>query len=222
MTIKAFKTTALDALRNRWGQGILLTIIAYGIYIFVPYLVEAIFGGGFHRWSETESPGHAQFLSWIVTLALSPLLFGYYATFLSLTRGETAETKDLFQIFNSKLYFKALGIYVLTSIYIFLWSLLLIIPGIIKSFSYSQVYFILKDHPTMSVNGAITESRRLMDGFKGKYFLLLLSFIGWALLCAITFGIASLWITPYFTASLAAFYDQLVKQQNDNGTGDND
>jgi uncharacterized membrane protein len=188
----------------------------------VPYLVEAIFSGGFHTWSEMESPGHAQSLSWIFTLALSPLLFGYYATFLSLTRGETAETKDLFQTFNSKLYFKALGIYVLTSIYVFLWSLLLIIPGIIKSFSYSQVYFILKDNPTTSVNGAITESRRLMDGFKWKYFLLLLSFIGWALLCAITFGIASLWTTPYFTASLAAFYDQLVKHQNDNGTGDND
>lgn len=222
MTIKAFKTTALDALRNRWGQGILLTIIAYGIYIFVPYLVEAIFSGGFHTWSEMESPGHAQSLSWIFTLALSPLLFGYYATFLSLTRGETIGTKDLFQAFDSKIYFKALGIYILTSIYIFLWSLLLLIPGIIKSFSYSQVYFILKDNPTMSVNGAITESRRLMDGFKWKYFLLLLSFIGWALLSAITFGIASLWTTPYFTASLAAFYDQLVKHQNDNGTGDND
>jgi uncharacterized membrane protein len=90
----------------------------------------------------------------------------------------------------------------------------LIVPGIIKSFSYSQVYFILKDTPTISANEAITQSRKLMFGYKWKYFLLLLSFIGWGILSVITLGIGFIWLVPYMTASLAAFYDQLVKKQN--------
>jgi uncharacterized membrane protein len=215
MTIKAIKTDARDALRGRWGQGILLTIVTFGIYILVPLLIEIVFSGGPATWREPDtSPGYAQVISWIVSLALSPLIFGYYWTFLSLNRSETVRVKDLFNVFNSKLYFKSLGIYVLATIYTFLWTLLLIVPGIIKSFAYSQVYFILKDNPTISANEAITQSRKLMFGYKWKYFLLQLSFIGWGILSTITLGIGFIWLVPYITASLAAFYDQLVKKQN--------
>ena len=94
----------------------------------------------------------------------------------------------------------------LRSLYILLWSLLLVVPGIVKGFSYAMTPFIMADHPEMSANEAITASRELMDGHKWDLFLLNLSFIGWNLLSLLTLGILSLWIIPYQNAAHAAFY----------------
>src|SRR5690606_11316295 len=107
-------------------------------------------------------------------------------------------------------YFRIILLGFLIGIFTFLWSLLLVIPGIIKSLSYSQAYFIIKDHPEMSVLDAITESRHRMNGYKWKYFLLNLSFIGWGILSILTLGIGLLWLVPYITASYAAFYNDLI------------
>jgi len=101
---------------------------------------------------------------------------------------------------------KATGAVALTSMFIFLWSLLLVIPGIIKSYSYSQTLYILAENPDMKIMDAIYESRRMMNGAKGKLFILHLSFIGWFLLSVITFGVGFLWLIPYFSVSMAAFY----------------
>ncbi|KHF31013.1 hypothetical protein LR68_00503 [Anoxybacillus sp. BCO1] len=90
---------------------------------------------------------------------------------------------------------------------------MLIIPGIIKSLSYSQTFFLLKDHPEYSALQAISESKKRMKGYKGKLFLLYLSFIGWGLLSMLTFGIGFLWLVPYIYTSLAAFYDQFIRTQ---------
>ena len=86
-----------------------------------------------------------------------------------------------------------------------------IIPGIIKSFSYAMTYFIINDHPEYSLNQAITESRRMMDGHKMEYFILCLSFIGWFILSCITLGIGFLWLIPYFYTTSAAFTKRLQK-----------
>lgn len=69
---------------------------------------------------------------------------------------------------------------------------------------------LLKDHPEYSVFEAITESRRRMKGYKGKYFLLNLSFIGWGILCLFTLGIGFLWLAPYIYTSNATFYQNLI------------
>lgn len=79
-------------------------------------------------------------------------------------------------------------------------------PGIIKAIAYSQTFYLLKDHPEMGILEAITESRKRMDALKGKYFLMVLSFIGWAKLSAITLGIGYLFLFPYFYTTLCAFY----------------
>ena len=89
--------------------------------------------------------------------------------------------------------------------------LLFIIPGIIKSFSYAMTYFIINDHPEYSINQAITESRRMMDGHKMEYFILCLSFIGWFILSCITLGIGFLWLIPYFYTTSAAFMKRLQR-----------
>ena len=99
---------------------------------------------------------------------------------------------------------------VLYSIFIALWTLLFVIPGIVKSYSYSMAYYIKLDHPEYTPTQAITESRKLMDGNKMRLFCLHLSFIGWAIVCCFTFGIGTFWLIPYMNAANAEFYQDLV------------
>lgn len=214
MKISAIKREAKQALKGRWGFAILLSVITFGICSIIPLMIEILFSGGFTAWSSQETPPLlAQLVSLIFTVALVPILFGYYSTFLDMERGIQVEVKNLLYAFDAALYFKVIGMYVLTAVYTFLWSLLLLIPGIIKSIAYSQVYFVSKDHPELGPKQAITQSRKLMNGKKGKYFLMILSFIGWGILGVITLGIGFLWIVPYYTAALASFYEGLHKRE---------
>ncbi|WP_054645633.1 DUF975 family protein [Secundilactobacillus oryzae] len=97
-----------------------------------------------------------------------------------------------------------------------MWTLLFVIPGIIKSFSYSQAFLVYKDavdhdNADMSYLAAITKSRELMNGHKWEYFVLQLSFIGWAILAVIPLGLGFLWLTPYINATNANFYRHLTE-----------
>lgn len=94
----------------------------------------------------------------------------------------------------------------LRGLYTFLWSLLFIIPGIVKGLAYSMTPFIMAENPDMTASEAITASKEMMDGHKGELFWLGLTFIGWELLSALTLGIGSLFLNPYMNASFAAFY----------------
>lgn len=98
----------------------------------------------------------------------------------------------------------------LVGLYTFLWTLLFVIPGIVKGFSYSMTPFILADDPNLTASQAITRSRELMDGHKWELFVLNLTFIGWEILGALCFGIGLLWVTPYKNAAYAAFYRQIT------------
>ena len=100
----------------------------------------------------------------------------------------------------------------LVGVFTFLWTLLLIIPGIIKSLAYSMTPFILKDYPELSANQAINLSMKMMEGRKFDLFYLYLSFIGWGILAIFTLGIGYLWLMPYMYTSTAAFY-QNVKEE---------
>ena len=97
----------------------------------------------------------------------------------------------------------------LRGLYIFLWSLLLILPGIIAAYSYSMTGYILAEHPGMTAREAIARSKELMSGKRFRLFCLHFSFIGWAILCVFTFGISSLWLSPYFEASITVFYREI-------------
>lgn len=94
-------------------------------------------------------------------------------------------------------------------IFVFLWSLLLIIPGIIASYRYRMAMYIIHDDPEVGIMEAIRASKQMMIGHKMDLFVLDLSFIGWGLLCVVTFGIATLYVGPYAAATQAAFYDNL-------------
>ena len=94
----------------------------------------------------------------------------------------------------------------LQTVYVLLWSLLLIIPGIIASYSYAMTPYILSEHPDMAPSEAIARSKEMMHGNRWRLFCLHFSFIGWEILCAFTLGIGNLWLTPYKQAATAAFY----------------
>ena len=101
----------------------------------------------------------------------------------------------------------------LLTIFVALWSLLFVIPGIIMAYAYSMAAYVKVDHPEYSPIQAIRASAELMRGHKWQLFVLDLSFIGWYLLSFVTFGLASLWVAPYVAASRAEFYQELVKSQ---------
>ncbi len=125
--------------------------------------------------------------------------------FLALSYGERPIVNDVFSGFN--MFIKSLWLYFLMAAFTLLWSLLFIVPGIIKYLSYSMAPYILVENPSMDAMDAIAESRKLMQGQKMNFFLLELSFFGWAILTAITFGIAGIYVVPYMQAANANFYN---------------
>ena len=91
-------------------------------------------------------------------------------------------------------------------VYIFAWALLFIIPGIVAAYSYAMTDFILAEHPEMTASEAIEQSKQMMQGNRFRLFCLDFSFIGWAFLASLTWGIGYLWLNPYQYAARAAFY----------------
>ena len=100
----------------------------------------------------------------------------------------------------------------LATIFTALWSLLFIIPGIVKAIAYSQCYFIALEHPEYDANTCITESRKMMNGHKWEYFCLQFSFIGWMIVGSFCLGVGTLWVSAYMNAANAAFYEDLKNQ----------
>ncbi|WP_318507186.1 DUF975 family protein [Bacillus sp. T3] len=216
MSISLIKKQALSVLKGQWGLAVSLTLIVFLISSIIPSIFEGIFSGSFSNWLMQDTvPPLASLISTLVSIALIPLTVSALWFFLALVRMEGPKISDVFSVFkDSKTYFKLIGASLLIGIFVFLWSLLLLIPGIIKSLSYSQTYLLLKDHPEYSILEAITESRKRMNGYKWQYFLLNLSFIGWAILSIITLGIGFLWLSPYISTATATFYNELISYQD--------
>jgi uncharacterized membrane protein len=214
--ISEIKRQARGMLKGNWGLAVSLTLIIFVINSVPTTAVNILFSGGIQNMAnETEMPIGASLFQLIFSIALIPLSVAVYWFYLNLVRGNKLDIADVFTIYkDSDTTFKVIGLYILQGIFIFLWSLLFIIPGIIKSLSYSQTFYLLRDHPEYSITQAITESRIRMNGYKGKYFLLNLSFIGWGILCAFSLGIGLLWLIPYMSASTAEFYNELIASQD--------
>lgn len=145
----------------------------------------------------------------VITPAFS---LGLVMIYLNMTKGQKAAVSDLFSGFNH--FWGAFKVIFLVGLFTTLWSLLFIIPGIIKSISYSQAMYILAENPEIGALEAINRSKQMMNGHKMDYFVLDLSFIGWALLGAVTFGIAYIWIIPYMSATFTNFYNSIKTENN--------
>lgn len=143
-----------------------------------------------------------------------PLAYGFAILFLDLFReGKPIDIGKLFDGFKD--FGRVWGTLILVAIYTILWTCLLIIPGIVKSYSYALTPFILKDEPELKYNAAIEKSMRMMDGYKMKLFLLDLSFIGWMILSILTLGVGLLFLQPYMNTARAAFYEDLKAELSD-------
>lgn len=140
----------------------------------------------------------------IVTPAFALSLVRVY---LSLAQGAQPEVKDAFSGFDD--FWSAFKVTFLTGLFTFLWSLLFVIPGIVKSFSYSMSMYILAENKGKPALECIEESKRMTEGHKMDLFVLSLSFIGWALLGAFTLGIAYIWVIPYMEATFVNAYNSL-------------
>lgn len=144
----------------------------------------------------------------IVRFVLSGVIeLGFSQFLLNLYDGKECSVKVLFSKFNE--FGRGFLQSLLRGIYTLLWTLLLIIPGIVKSYSYAMTPFIMAEDPNIKPNDAITMSRKLMDGHKLDLFILDLSFIGWHLLCILTLGIGEIFLAPYINAAHAAFYREI-------------
>lgn len=132
---------------------------------------------------------------------------GYARFNLQLVDGEKPAFEPLFRYFS---YWKTAAVArLLQSIYVLLWSLLLVIPGIVATYSYAMTNFILAEHPELTASQAIARSKEMMYGNRLRLFCLHFSFIGWRILCVLTAGIGNLWLTPYTQAANAAFYREI-------------
>ena len=181
---------ARESLKGKWG----MAIGTYLVYI----LIIAIIQGAAQRYPA----------SGLISLIISgPFALGVTIFSLALSRNLDARLEQIFQGFND--FGRALATYLLMVLFIILWMLLLIIPGIIAAISYAMTFYILADDTSIKPMEAIDKSKKMMYGYKWKYFCLCLRFLGWALLCILTLGIGFLWLIPYIYVSIAKFYDDI-------------
>ncbi len=178
-------TLARQQLKGMWGLGVGVTIIIFAINIVLNLIPKV---GGI--------------LDFIIT---GPFMIGIAMFYLTIARKQS--TPRVGQIFEGFNYFgTGFVAFLLVTIFIILWAILLIIPGIVACLSYAMTYFILAENPQTRGLDAIRKSRDMMKGNRWKLFCLGLRFIGWLILGILSLGIGLLWVIPYFWTSLANFY----------------
>ena len=150
----------------------------------------------------------ASLIAAVIYFALGSFIGVGYAKFnLNLVDKKNAAFETLFEYFS---HWKTTTIArLLRALYVFLWSLLFIIPGIVAGFSYAMTDYILAEDPELTADEAISQSKSIMMGNKWRFFCLQFSFIGWDILATLAFGIGHLWLTPYKQAAYAAFYREV-------------
>lgn len=197
---------------EKWLSAVLFVFV-FGI---IAGLGEVFINGG----SSSIQPGQtldpskvpfiigASVLGLAFAIATLPMFYGNAKNFLSVTRGASSSVGTMFHGYteNGSRNF-ATAFFV--SLFSTLWSLLLIIPGIVKYYSYSMSFYILVDHPEYDWKTAITESRKMMNGHKWELFVLDLSFIGWFIVGSLCLGVGLLWAYSYYEAARANFYNEI-------------
>ena len=141
-----------------------------------------------------------------------PLSLGLIMVYLSVTYGEDVQINTLFDGFRNNYFGKSILLFLMVIFFTMLWSLLFVIPGIIKAYSYSMSFYILAENPNMTAREALNESKEIMKGNKLNLFVLELSFILWILLVVVTFGIAAIYVEPYMQLTYVNFYHNVKRQ----------
>lgn len=231
-----FRLIARDALNGRWKIAVIACLIASllgavsangpelnvdfsdsGANVNVEFAGQVVYGtsSGFHSALNGFLIGGAVYIL-LIALAMAVIFFilgsivgvGYSRFNLDLVdRQKEPEIGTLFNYFSHWKTAAAAG--ALQALIVFLWTLLLIIPGIIAGYSYAMTQYILAENPELSASEALAHSKEIMTGNRWRLFCLQFSFIGWDLLAALTLGIGNLWLNPYKQAATAAFYREI-------------
>lgn len=192
-TNKEYRDMAYKAMSGNWG----VCAAADFIYVVIAVALSSI----------NPEDGVFQLL---ILIALMPMAWGVEVMFLDIIREKKYSPFEwLIEGYRNGNLWRVLGTTLLQSLYIYLWTLCLIIPGFIKNYSYIMTPFVLLDQPELKFDAAIERSMQLMKGYKWKFFCLQLSFIGWVLLSMLTLGIGFLFLIPYMQTAAAFFYEDL-------------
>jgi len=219
-TAKDLRARAWESLRTRYwnafAASFVFTIISgigaslNSIDDFIRNIIEFIEKNGIADVAKITLILHMVLLGiYLLNITISvfvtgPLTVGFSRFFMKNTE-EMPEISELFWGFKNQ-YIRNVKTVFITTIKIFLWTLLFIVPGIIKGIEYSLITYVLADHPEFTSKEASDYTRNMMKGKKGDLFILNLSFIGWILLSILTLGIGSIFLTPYMEAATAEFY----------------
>ena len=183
MFAKDFRKKAWQSLSGNWG----IAILVYVLYLIVAAVASII-----------------PFGSLVIA---GPLAVGCASVYLSIARKENASVGQLLD--GTKNFVNSFLAYLLVILFTTLWMFLFIIPGIIKAFSYSMTFHILRDHPEMTATEAMKRSQEMMKGHKWQLFCLYFSYIGWFLLCSLTCGLLTFMVMPYMLQANTEFYRHL-------------
>ncbi len=199
------RATALSALRGNWTPAIIVSLVICAICAAFNVPIQLVTNFATGAGAVAVLP-----LQLAYVIVLMPIVFALEIMFLNFLRGEdnALEVGNLFNKFSSYI-----GVSLLRYLYTVLWSFLLIVPGIIKSYSYAMTPYIVKDNPGISADAAIEASRAMMKGHKFDLFYLHLTFLGWGILCLFTCGLGFLWLSPYILTAQADFYQNLLEEQ---------
>lgn len=220
------RAIARNALKGNWVKVIIGVLVFYLLSTTVPLLITVLLPNTItsYYFEAMEQSISVSYVANLYTAVLNgALTVGFCSFFLNFFRRKDINVGYLFNGFEY--FFKAFALMFMYSLFVFLWTLLLIVPGIIAVFRYSQAFYILADHPEKGVMECLRESKVMMTGNKGKFFCLALSFIGWAILASVVVfwvpvlsGIAGivldlaasvpyLFFLAYMTTAETAFYD---------------
>lgn len=214
MKIRDFRREAREALKGNWCVAVVAGIVfslfanfSVAIDLNAENYTNAILAAGLTTEQILSVSGVVLAVALLNIILVSLVTVGYAQFNIDLIDGERPRIVTLFTKWRQ------IGKAIVASFLVFLRVLfgliLFIVPGIIAAYSHAMVYHILAENPDMSVSEAMAESRRIMRGNKFRLFCLQLSFYGWYLLVAITFGIAAFWVIPYQQAAVAAFYREI-------------
>ncbi|MBT8046493.1 MAG: DUF975 family protein, partial [Pontiella sp.] len=202
------------SLSGIWGMSILgyvlytVLVMSFSLFVFSSVFFVGVVSGVTGA-DMTAATNAMQSVSQIVELLVSgAFTVGFMAFFLGIAQEGEARLELLFVGFRR--FWKSFCVYFFYSLFVLLWMLLLIIPGIIATFRYAMAFFIIADDEDCGALEAIRRSKEMMAGNKWKFFCLHWRFFGWALLAVFfTFGIGFLWLVPYMQTAFAKFYEDV-------------
>ncbi len=161
--------------------------------------------------------GLVPILGSLITIVLGgPFYYGMVRFQMALSRDNDAKLEQIFEGFKGNNIANKIITYILMGLFITLWMILLIIPGIMAAYSYALTFYLLAEDPDLEPMEALKKSKELMDGHRMRLFMLHLNFFGWAIACLFTLGIGYFWLAPYIGVSHVKFYDDLTKDSRNN------